>query len=128
MQTTRRHDGRETEGVDRSESASGRDWSDAPSEDVLELLGDEYACRILTALDAEPLPAVDLVERCDASRSTVYRRLDRLEAVGLVETSLRPERDGHHRTVFHLVVDEIRLRVGADGVDGRIAVADRAAD
>jgi hypothetical protein len=55
---------------------------------VLDLLEDEYTRRILEALAEEPRPARELIEATDASRATVYRRLNSLQDHGLVEVIL----------------------------------------
>ena len=94
--------------------------TDVAADELLELLGDEYACEILRALEDGPLPARAIVEDRDMSRPTVYRRLDRLTEAGIVEARLRPERDGHHRQEFRLVVAEVEFEVGTDGIDGRV--------
>lgn len=99
--------------------------ADAPPEiafeDLLELLGDEYACEILRVLEDGPTPARVLIEERGLSRATVYRRLDRLTEAGIVESHLTPHPDGHHRREFSLVVDEVEFQVGRDGIDGRVA-------
>lgn len=69
-------------------------------ETLLGLLDDDHAKRILACLDGEPRPARELVDACEASRATVYRRLNRLEEHGLVSTDVEFHRDGHHRKVF----------------------------
>lgn len=97
------------------------------AETVLGLLGDEYTCRLLTALDEGSRPAADLVEDCDMSRATVYRRLDRLEAAGLVDSQLQFDPDGHHRHEFELTLDAVELRVDDGGVEGTVR-ASRPAD
>ena len=56
------------------------------SEDVLAILDDEYAKDILVETHAEPRSARRLAELCDASRSTIYRRIERLQAHDLLET------------------------------------------
>lgn len=103
-------------------AASDERSSDVAADELLELLGDEYACEILRALGDGPLPAREIVAERDMSRPTVYRRLDRLTEAGIVEARLRPARDGHHRQVFRLAVDEIEFEVGTDGIDGRVHV------
>jgi DNA-binding transcriptional ArsR family regulator len=113
----------------RSAATSGGD--DPPEvavEDLLELLGDEYACAILRALEDGPKAARDLLERTDMSRPTVYRRLDRLTDAGIVDSRMALARDGHHRQEFHLVVDAVEFQVGTDGIDGRVRAADPAGD
>jgi DNA-binding transcriptional ArsR family regulator len=91
--------GRDT-AVDRSDGA-------ASAEAPLGPLDDEYTRRLLATLDGEPLPAAALVDRCEMSRATVYRRLDRLEEAGLVTSRLRYDPDGHHRHEFELGVDRV---------------------
>lgn len=73
---------------------------DCDEEAVLELLDDEYARAILTETSAEPMSAQTLSERCDASVTTVYRRLDRLKEHDLIEEQIRPQPDGNHYKVF----------------------------
>lgn len=110
------------------ESVAGDRPTAAAADDLLALLGDEYACDILRALAEGPLPARDLIERHGMSRTTVYRRLDRLTDAGIVDSRLRPASDGHHRREFHLAVDEIEFQVGANGVDGAVRGTDAASD
>jgi DNA-binding transcriptional ArsR family regulator len=93
-----------------------RSSDDVPAQ--LRLLDDAYAREILAALAETPLRGRDLIERCDASRSTVYRRLDRLRAAGFVtgETTLDP--DGHHCEEFRLVRGAVTVRID----DGALTV------
>lgn len=90
---------------------------------VLDVLSDEYACRILCALDGGPLSADDLVAECDMSRPTVYRRLDDLTAVGLVDSrrSLSPE--GHTRQEYHCRLSTATFQISEDGVDGTVQLS-----
>jgi predicted transcriptional regulator len=77
--------------------------------EVLELLNDEYARTILTATSAEPMSANSLSERCDASPSTIYRRLDRLRECGLVDEQLQPQPDGNHYKVYAAQLEEFAV-------------------
>jgi len=97
-------------------------------ETAVEVLSDEYTCRILAALDGGPMPAADLAEACDMSRATAYRRLDRLEEVGFVTSGLAYDADGHHRKRYRLTLEELHLEIGAGGVGGSVSLADAAAD
>jgi|AntRauMinimDraft_3_1070383.scaffolds.fasta_scaffold00363_2 DNA-binding transcriptional ArsR family regulator len=92
----------------------------ADVERILDVLSDEYACRILCALDEEPLSADDLVAECDMSRPTVYRRLDDLTGVGIVDSqrSLSPE--GHTRQEYHCTLSTATFHISEDGVDGTV--------
>lgn len=86
--------------------------SEAPGfETVVGLLDDEHAREILAATSIEPMGSADLAERCDASRQTVYRRLDRLQAAGLVAERTRPRPDGHHDTVYLATLDGLRVQL-----------------
>lgn len=94
------------------------DADDTPvSEEVLELVADEYAREILTALAEDDHPARDLVEVCTGSRPTVYRRLDRLEDAGLIESHTALHPDGHHRNEYTLAVDELTLSLADTGFE-----------
>lgn len=98
------------------------------TDEVLALLEDDYSRSILEAVHAEPRSARDLVEVCDASRATVYRRLDRLDDVGLVDSWLSYDADGHHRTVFEATLDAVTVGLGADGIGVTITTDDVTAD
>lgn len=92
---------------------------DDPSVDMTEalsLLSDEYAREVLNLLVDQPLSARELIERLDMSRATVYRRLDRLESAGVLESSMCLDPDGHHRKCFYVVVDRLGLRFESDGL------------
>jgi DNA-binding transcriptional ArsR family regulator len=109
--------------TDLKHSESGPDATTEQRESVnpdelLSMLSDDNAREILKAISREQLPARELAERFDISRSTVYRRLNRLQEIGIVETSLAYDSDGHHRKQFHATLDQVVLSIGAD----RIAV------
>jgi predicted transcriptional regulator len=89
-------------------------------EEVLSLLSDDYARDILLATREEATPARELADQLEISRATVYRRLNRLQDAGLVETSLAIHSDGHHRKQFQATVDELSLSFE----DGAVTVAD----
>lgn len=84
---------------------------------VLELLDDPFTQSILAALDDGDKPARSLVESCEGSRPTVYRRLDRLEEAGVVESHTALHPDGHHRKEYALVVDELTLQLTGSGFE-----------
>ena len=73
------------------------------------MLNDEYARAILTETSAEPMSAKTLSERCDASLTTVYRRIDRLKECGLVEEQLQPQPDGNHYKLFVARLDSFEV-------------------
>jgi predicted transcriptional regulator len=87
----------------------------SPPEEIVDLLTDEYARQILRAVTDDPKPACDLVDMLGVSRPTVYRRLDDLEAAGLVEPRMSFDPDGHHRQEFHATFEEVTVTLTADG-------------
>jgi len=87
---------------------------------LLELLGDEYACELLCALEDAPMNASELVDQCDMSRPTVYRRLKRLSRAGVVDSRQSAAADGQRRTEYYLVVDAVAFRIAPDGVTGAV--------
>jgi len=64
--------------------------------ELLDLLGDEYTRRVLESLVEQPRTGSEVVDAADVSKATAYRRLEELEAAGLVETTLRVDAGGYH--------------------------------
>ncbi len=87
----------------------------SPTE-LLGLLDAEYTQEILEAVGREARSARELAELCGASRPTVYRRLNSLQAAGLVETEVEYDADGHHRTVFETTLEAVSVDVTDDGL------------
>ncbi|SDG18341.1 winged helix-turn-helix domain-containing protein [Halorientalis regularis] len=79
--------------------------SDGEGEDVLAVLDDEYATEILVETYTEPRSACRLAELCDASRSTVYRRIERLQTHDLLETRQQLDPDGLEVSIDHTEED-----------------------
>ena len=102
--------------IDPSAGGAKRGTEDADQEAILSLLSDEYARRLLDALGSQSLSARELIDRMDASRATVYRRLDRLEEAGIVESSMEIHPEGHHRKQFRVTVDGVNLAFEPEGV------------
>jgi len=97
-----------------------------PSTDVLiDLLSDEHARDILEAICLEPKSARDLVSECDASRTTVYRRLNRLQEAGLVREQMAYDSDGHHRLRFHPTVEHVTIELGETGFEAEFTTDGR---
>ncbi|OTF01932.1 helix-turn-helix domain-containing protein [Halorubrum sp. SD683] len=86
---------------------------------IASLLEDEYARAILRHTSEQPLSASDLMDRCDASKATTYRRIDRLREHELIESYQEYDPAGHHYEVYAATLDE--LTVGLD--DGEFAVS-----
>jgi predicted transcriptional regulator len=87
--------------------------------ELLQVLADEYSRKILVAADEEPKTAKSLAESCDASLTTVYRRVSKLKSHGLIEerTEVSPEKS--HHSVYETVLEDVRVTVS----DGEMSVA-----
>ena len=68
--------------------------------DLFALLDDEYARAILAETSQQSMSAPALAEACDASRPTIYRRIDRLKDHDLISETINPDQDGHHRRLY----------------------------
>jgi DNA-binding transcriptional ArsR family regulator len=103
---------------------------DSDIEAVAAVLEDETARTILTETSLEPMSANTLSERCDASKPTVYRRLEDLRELDLLVEQTKPDPDGgHHSTVYSTNMDRIAVEL-RDGklrleIDRREDIADR---
>lgn len=90
-------------------------------EQALDALGDATCRRILKETLAEPLTARELVERCDGSRSTVYRKLNTLVENGFLTPSNRIRMEAKDATQFESTIDSMHIEFTEDGeitVDG----------
>jgi len=87
------------------------------AECFLEVISDTYAQKILIALADRPTAAATLAEELDASRPTVYRRLNSLESAGLIKSTVALDADGHHRKQFRVVVDSANLTFDSSGIE-----------
>lgn len=95
---------------------------------LVELLNDEYAPDILARIHEEPKGARTLAEECDASRPTVYRRLNRLREAGVVDEEMRYDEDGHHHKAFRLVADAAELRLAESGFEAELSTSEPSAE
>lgn len=90
------------------------------------LLEDEYAHAILLHTSTEAMSAADLSDACNASVSTIYRRLERLQEHDLVSEHLQLDHEGHHYKTYTARLERIEIEL----VDGafEIEVTYRSAD
>lgn len=92
---------------------------------IASLLEDEYARSILRHTSEQSLSANDLMDRCDTSKATTYRRIDRLQEHDLIETYQEYDPEGHHYEVYAAALDELNVRLD----DGEFTVEiDRTSD
>lgn len=90
------------------------------------LLDDACARAILRATSQRAMSAPELVDACEASRATVYRRIDDLTRLGLLSESTEYDGDGNHRGTYaaslrslsvELSDGEFTLSIGEDPAD-----------
>lgn len=81
------------------------------SEAVITAMANEHDRRILAATQEEPVDAQTIIEETGISKSTVYRRLDRLEEMGLLETADGRLRNGHAVDRYRARAKSISLHV-----------------
>lgn len=98
-----------------AEQPSAPETTDA--EELLSLLGDEYARAVLEAIAQTPRPGREIVEETGFSKATVYRRLDSLEEAGLVASETVFDPDGHHRERFRATFEGATCRFGPEGIE-----------
>jgi len=98
-----------------------------PDDELLELLGDEYTREVLEAVIDQPRSGRAVAEATTVSKPTAFRRLNRLEAAGLVTTELCIDGDGHHHDEYRAVVTDISVELGSDGLSVDVSVEQSAA-
>ncbi|WP_312911825.1 transcriptional regulator [Natronosalvus caseinilyticus] len=79
------------------------------------LLEDEYAHAILIHTSTKSMSAPELSEVCDASVSTIYRRIERLQAYDLLEEQLQLDKDGHHYNTYTARLERIEIELEDGG-------------
>lgn len=82
--------------------------------EIAALLEDEYEHAILIHTSTQAMSASELSEVCDASVSTIYRRIERLLEHDLLDEQLQPDRDGHHYRTYVARLERIEIEL----VDG----------
>lgn len=87
---------------------------DSDVQEIAALLEDEYAHDILIQTSKHEMSAPELSEACDASVSTIYRRIERLQRYDLLDEQLQLDRDGHHYKTYIARLERIEIEL----VDG----------
>ncbi|MFC6824563.1 helix-turn-helix domain-containing protein [Halopelagius fulvigenes] len=82
------------------------------------LLEDEYAHAILIRTSTREMSAPELSDACDASVSTIYRRIERLQEYDLLSERLQLDKDGHHYKTYRARLDRIEIELN----DGEFSV------
>ncbi|AEH39411.1 putative transcriptional regulator, AsnC family (plasmid) [Halopiger xanaduensis SH-6] len=98
------------------------------SAEIFQILADEYARKILLAADNGPKTAKTLSEECDASLTTIYRRVSRLQDCGLVEEHHTVDADGSHRSKFETSLEELHVEISDGQLSLTLETRDELAD
>jgi len=87
-------------------------------EDIGGFLGDRTARRILIETSQQPMSVESLSDAADASKPTIYRRLEDMRRCDLLieGTKIDPEA-GHHHTVFSTDLERIVVELQAHGIE-----------
>ncbi|MFC4357823.1 winged helix-turn-helix domain-containing protein [Halobium salinum] len=70
------------------------------TEELLDVLGDEHSRAILAAASEGPVSSKELTRRSDASPSTVYRRINHLLDLGLLDERVAFDGDSKQTKVY----------------------------
>ncbi|MCU4719503.1 ArsR/SmtB family transcription factor [Halapricum hydrolyticum] len=101
--------------------------TDAPSDDLLALLGERRVREILAATSREPMSAKELSEECDVALSTIYRRVEDMIDQGLLVERTQIEPDGSHHSVYEANVDHLSVDIDDGAIDVSVHVREDAA-
>lgn len=85
---------------------------------ILDALDDVECRSILEALTETPDQSVAaLAAACDLSRSSAYRKVDRLDDAGLVKSHSTLRDDGRHTTVYRVAFDGVYIGLSDEGFE-----------
>lgn len=87
---------------------------------LLDVLGNPSARAILRRSTDDSVTIDELLNTCEVSRTTIYRRVNELVDLGLLEESIRFTKGNQQRRQFRTTSDEITLRIGDNGFEARI--------
>jgi DNA-binding Lrp family transcriptional regulator len=76
--------------------------SNADPHELLRLLNDEYTQQILSILSEEQTTCREIIEQTNISKPTVYRRVNKLQATGVLIENIKIGVNGHHRSAYKL--------------------------
>lgn len=102
--------------TDEAEEVTSAARTDIPAEsaddELLDALGDTVSRDVLLACKRSSMTAEELAADCGVSESTIYRRLETLSSLGLVERSQRV--GSPSKTCYETVVDGLSIHLGEE--------------
>jgi len=99
------------------ETEEDRCLSSLSDDELLALLGDEYTRRVLQAVTEKRRSGREIMDAADVSKATVYRRLEKLQDAGLVESEMVVDLDGHHHEEYYAVIERADISLTPDGIE-----------
>jgi DNA-binding transcriptional ArsR family regulator len=81
----------------------------ASADDLLELLGSDLNRRILALTCDEMRSADAIADRCEASLPTVYRHIDDLRSVGVLDDRIEYDAQGNHFKTYTAALDSFTV-------------------
>jgi DNA-binding transcriptional ArsR family regulator len=85
------------------------------SQAVLEALADPDGRAIIAATAQQPQSVSDIVDECEIPIATVYRKVNHLVEIGLLEERIQIQSTGRNKRLFSLRVVGIRAEITEDG-------------
>lgn len=102
--------------------------ADVENEALQDVLGDEYTREVLGALSDEACGAAELVDRLEMSRATVYRRLDRLQELGLLTAHVAIDADGNQFKLFETTVAQVTVELAGGTPEVHVETRDASSE
>lgn len=100
----------------------------AETEEVLDLLADEYTQAILTTATEEHMSAQELADATDAHYSTIYRRIEQMQKHNLLDERGRLDKAGHHTAVYRTRLRDVTVLIEQDDLSIELRMREDAAD
>jgi DNA-binding transcriptional ArsR family regulator len=79
--------------------------------EIAAVIDDECTRCILMQAYEQYLSVGELAKRCNVSESTVYRRLDSLRELELIDERTQPESEGHHFTQIQNSINRLTVEI-----------------
>ncbi len=95
---------------------------------LFDVFADDYSRAILLAADEQTRTAKALCQICDASLTTVYRRLSTLREHGLVRVHSTIGSGGEHKRLFETTIEAFHVSISEGSLDLSVETRDELAD
>lgn len=89
-----------------------KEWS---PEGIFDLFGDDLTRQILVLASERPLSADEVSSTLDASRPTIYRRLNALLEYDLLKEQQQIDADGNHYKTFETTLHRVAFEIDDGG-------------